>query len=99
MPQSAFPAPLAALVLLLAGPVAAIAQDPMPGMAAHAHITIPQGAGDTVPDVQFMQGMIAHHAKAIFMSRRAASHHADPRVLKLATKIDQSQVAEIRIMQ
>jgi uncharacterized protein (DUF305 family) len=43
--------------------------------------------------------MIAHHAQAIFMSRMAAGHHADPRVLKLATKIDQSQVAEIRIMQ
>ena len=99
MPQAAVIASLAALVLLLVGPAAAVAQDPMPGMSAHPHITIPQGAGYTVPDVQFMQGMIAHHAQAIFMSRMAASHHADPRVLKLATKIDQSQVAEIRIMQ
>ena len=71
----------------------------MAGMAAHAHITIPPGALYTAPDVEFMQGMIAHHAQAIFMSRMAAGHHADPRVLKLATKIDQSQVAEIRIMQ
>ena len=46
-----------------------------------------------------MQGMIAHHAQAIYMSRMAAAHDADPRVLKLANKIDQSQVAEIRIMQ
>ena len=71
----------------------------MPGMPAHAPITIPAGALYTAPDVEFMQGMIAHHAQAIFMSRMAAGHRPDPRVLKLANKIDQSQVAEIRIMQ
>jgi uncharacterized protein (DUF305 family) len=46
-----------------------------------------------------MQGMIAHHAQAIYMSRMAESHGANSRVLRLANKIDQSQVAEIRIMQ
>jgi len=71
----------------------------MPGMRAPAHITIPDGAIYTVADVQFMQGMIAHHAQAIYMSRMAAVHNANPRVLKLANKIDQSQVAEIAIMQ
>ena len=71
----------------------------MPGMREPAHITIPDGAIYTVADVEFMQGMIAHHAQAIYMSRMAAAHGANPRVLKLANKIDQSQVAEIRIMQ
>jgi uncharacterized protein (DUF305 family) len=52
-----------------------------------------------VADVEFMQGMIAHHAQAIYMSRMADAHGANPRVLRLANKIDQSQVAEIRIMQ
>ena len=33
------------------------------------------------------------------MSRMAEAHGANPQVLKLANKIDQSQVAEIRIMQ
>jgi uncharacterized protein (DUF305 family) len=33
------------------------------------------------------------------MSRMAASHGANPQVLKLSNKIDQSQVPEIRIMQ
>jgi uncharacterized protein (DUF305 family) len=33
------------------------------------------------------------------MSRMAEAHHANARVLRLATKIDQSQVPEIRIMQ
>jgi uncharacterized protein (DUF305 family) len=62
-------------------------------------ITVPPGAPYTVADVEFMQGMIAHHAQAIHMSRMAEKHGANPRVLRLATKIDQSQVAEIRLMQ
>jgi uncharacterized protein (DUF305 family) len=66
---------------------------------AAAKIVVPAGASYTVADVEFMQGMIAHHAQAIYMSRMAESHKANGRVLRLATKIDQSQVAEIRIMQ
>jgi uncharacterized protein (DUF305 family) len=77
---------------------------PAPAAAQHANhamgpIRIPAGAIYTVADVEFMQGMIAHHAQAIHMSRMAEAHNASPRLLKLATKIDQSQVAEIRIMQ
>jgi uncharacterized protein (DUF305 family) len=87
------------LALLLASPAMARAQHPMPGMREPAHITIPDGAIYTIADVEFMQGMIAHHAQAIYMSRMAAAHNANPRVLKLANKIDQSQVAEIAIMQ
>ncbi len=91
---------LVALALLLVGSAAqAQAQDATPGMRTRAHVTIRSGALYTVADVEFMQGMIAHHAQAIAMSRMAAEHRADPRVLKLANKIDQSQVAEIRIMQ
>lgn len=71
----------------------------MPGMNMPGHIMIPKGAIYTVADVEFMQGMIAHHAQAIHMSRMAEAHRANPRVLKLATKIDQSQVPEIRLMQ
>ena len=91
----------AAVALLAMGvlPVAAWAQDPMAGMHGHAHITIPEGVLYTVPDVQFMQGMIAHHGQAVYMSAMAEAHHADSRVLRLAEKIAQSQVAEIRIMQ
>jgi uncharacterized protein (DUF305 family) len=33
------------------------------------------------------------------MSRMAANHLANPRLVKFATKIDQSQMAEIRLMQ
>jgi uncharacterized protein (DUF305 family) len=94
-----FSAALAALTLLVAGPSSVQAQHSMAGMSGHSNITIPAGAIYTVADVEFMQGMIAHHAQAIYMSRMAESHGANSRVLRLANKIDQSQVAEIRIMQ
>lgn len=74
----------------------------MPGMAGMhmgPEIVIPKGAPYTKADVEFMQGMIAHHAQAIVMSRMAEKHGASPQVLKLSTKIDQSQVPEIQIMQ
>jgi len=81
----------------------ASAQDPgmgdMAGMHMGAEIVIPKGARYTRADVEFMQGMIAHHAQAIVMSRMAEAHGASPPVLKLSTKIDQSQVPEILIMQ
>lgn len=86
----------AALAALAASPAAARAQH----HGAHGgKITVPAGANYTAADVEFMQGMIAHHAQAIHMSRMAESHGASPRLLRLAIKIDQSQVAEIRIMQ
>jgi uncharacterized protein (DUF305 family) len=92
-------AALATLAMLLVMPAAVRAQQH--NMADHGHgkITIPEGAIYTVADVEFMQGMIAHHAQAIYMSRMAEAHGASPRLQKLANKIDQSQVAEIRIMQ
>jgi uncharacterized protein (DUF305 family) len=90
-------AALAIVALLVALPATMRAQQH--SMAGMTHITIPEGAIYTVADVEFMQGMIAHHAQAIYMSRMAEAHGASPRLLKLANKIDQSQVAEIRIMQ
>ena len=93
---------LALSALLLAGSSLAFAQggmSGMPGMSGMAKIVIPPGAGITVADVQFMQGMIAHHAQAVYMSRLAAGHGANPQVLKLAHMIDQSQIPEILIMQ
>jgi len=92
-----------ALSVLIGGPSLALAQ--RGGMAGMNHmdmgheIVIPKGALYTRADVEFMQGMIAHHSQAIVMSRMAESHGANPQVLKLSNKIDQSQVPEIRIMQ
>jgi uncharacterized protein (DUF305 family) len=90
-------------IVLIGGPSLALSQaGGMPGMShtdmGH-EIVIPKGALYTKADVEFMQGMIAHHAQAIVMSRTAEAHGANPQVLKLSNKIDQSQVPEIRIMQ
>ncbi len=71
----------------------------MPGMDMGHEIVIPKGAIYTKADVEFMQGMIAHHSQAIVMSDMAESHGANPQVLKLSNKIAQSQVPEILIMQ
>lgn len=95
-----------AAALLVAAP-RAYAQNPA-GMDHHhmagmdmslPPVAIPKGAIFTEADVRFMQGMIAHHAQAIFMSRLAAGHDASEHLLKFAQKIDQSQQAEIRLMQ
>ncbi len=90
-------------LLLLSVVLAAIsagtadAQQSMPGISAP--VTIPKGAIFTAADVHFMQGMIAHHAQAIYMTHMAAAHDPSPRLLKLATKIEQSQLSEIHLMQ
>jgi len=98
--SQAFRAVLVLGALAVATPAAARAQHQGHDMGHNmGKITVPEGAPYTVADVQFMQGMIAHHAQAIYMTHMAESHGASPRLLRLATKIDQSQVAEIRIMQ
>ena len=79
-----------------AGAPTAAGHHHMPGMPP---VTIPPGALFTEADVHFMQGMIAHHGQAIHMSRLAAARGANPRVLKFANKVDQSQEVEIRQMQ
>ena len=92
-----------------AAPAAATATPPAAagdGAGAHHHhaagagpVTIPAGALFTEADVRFMQGMIAHHAQAIHMSRLATTRGASPRLLRFARKIDQSQAGEIVLMQ
>lgn len=90
-----------AVFCLLAG--AASSASAQAGMDHMHHmgpeIVIPKGAIYTKADVEFMQGMIAHHAQAIVMSRLAEKNGANAQVLKLSRKIDQSQVPEIEIMQ
>jgi uncharacterized protein (DUF305 family) len=53
----------------------------------------------TEADVQFMTGMIAHHAQAIVMSRLAPSNGASPSIRTLAARIINAQQDEIALMQ
>jgi len=80
-------------------PAQTAGSEPAAHSMAMAPVKIPAGAVFTEADVRFMQGMIAHHAQAIYMSRLAAGHGANPHLLKFAQKIDQSQIVEIRLMQ
>ncbi len=53
----------------------------------------------TKADIDFMGGMIGHHAQAIVMSGWAPSHGASPTVLTLAERIINAQQDEIAAMQ
>lgn len=53
----------------------------------------------TAADVQFMQGMIGHHAQALEMTALLPPRTANPDMLLLARRIDVSQKDEIKMMQ
>src|SRR5512141_2177905 len=52
----------------------------------------------TPADVDFLTGMIAHHAQAIAMARWAPTHGANPSVRTLCERIINAQTDEITIM-
>ncbi len=53
----------------------------------------------TKADIEFMTGMIHHHAQAITISRWAPTHGASPAVQRLTARIINAQTDEITIMQ
>ena len=53
----------------------------------------------TSADVEFMQGMISHHAQAIEMTDLLKTRTERPEMRKLAERIDISQADEIKMMQ
>lgn len=53
----------------------------------------------TTADVQFMQGMIGHHAQAVVMAAMAPTHGASAQVSAFCRKIIISQRDEIELMQ
>ena len=53
----------------------------------------------TQADIDFMDGMIAHHAQAILMAGWAPSHGASPSLQTLCARIVNAQRDEIRLMQ
>jgi uncharacterized protein (DUF305 family) len=53
----------------------------------------------TAADVEFMSGMISHHAQAIKMAGWAKSHDASPALIRMAERIVVGQADEIALMQ
>jgi uncharacterized protein (DUF305 family) len=71
-----------------------------PGASAQATQAKAQsGPGYTAADVQFMQGMIAHHSQAIVMAAMAPTHGASAQVSVFCKKVLLSQRDEIELMQ
>jgi uncharacterized protein (DUF305 family) len=52
----------------------------------------------TEADVQFISGMISHHAQAIAMSKLSPTHGASPALLTLSSRIINAQTDEISLM-
>jgi uncharacterized protein (DUF305 family) len=65
---------------------------------------LPASTRGTLPprsqaDVEFMQGMIMHHAQAVEMTALIASHTGNQDLRLLGARISSSQSAEIKFMQ
>jgi uncharacterized protein (DUF305 family) len=95
---------------LFALPVCAQQADPgtpvvvQPGAPGQPTRTLAPSTRATLPprspaDVQFMQGMIMHHAQAVEMTALIESHTANKDLRLLGARISHSQSEEIKFMQ
>jgi uncharacterized protein (DUF305 family) len=100
---------LAGLFSLPVPPVNAQQADPgtpvvvQPGAPGQPTRTLPPSTRATLPsrssaDVQFMQGMIMHHAQAVEMTALIASHTQNKDLGLLGARISHSQSEEIKFM-
>src|SRR6059036_163522 len=91
-------------------PVCAQQADPatpvvvQPGAPGQPTRPLPPSTRATLPprspaDVQFMQGMIMHHAQAVEMTALIASHTENKDLRSLGARISSSQSDEIKFMQ
>src|SRR6266550_9083881 len=74
-----------------------------PGAPGQPTRTLPPSTRATLPprspaDVQFMQGMIVHHAQAVEMTALIGSHTQNKDLRLLGARISSSQTDEIRLM-
>ncbi len=75
-----------------------------PGAPGKPSKMLPPSTKGTLPprsqaDVEFMQGMIMHHAQAVEMTALIASHTENKDLRSLGAKISSSQSDEIKFMQ
>jgi uncharacterized protein (DUF305 family) len=75
-----------------------------PGAPGQPSKTLPASTRATLPpaskaDVEFMQGMIMHHAQAVEMTALIPSHTTNKELQTLGVRISRSQSDEIKFMQ
>jgi len=99
--------PAATLACLLSLPVFAQQAKPpvivQPGAPGQPTRTLPPSTRPTLPphslaDVQFMQGMIMHHAQAVEMTDLIESHTENKELRSLGARISRSQSDEMKFM-
>src|SRR5215216_5878838 len=94
---------------LLSLPVSAQQAEPttpvvvQPGAPGQPTRTLPSSTRPELPpttpaDVQFMQGMIMHHAQAVEMTDLIESHTQNKELRSLGARINHSQSDEIKFM-
>jgi uncharacterized protein (DUF305 family) len=88
---------LRALPLAVALASVAAAQTPMTGIEQARVDSIRRPY--TKPDIDFMSGMIHHHAQAVKMARWCPDHGANKSLAIFCRRIDMAQTAEIGLMQ
>jgi len=98
-----------ALACLVSLPLCAQQADPktpvvvQPGAPGQPTRTLPESTRATLPpaspkDVEFMQGMIVHHAQAVEMTALIESHTKNNDLRLLGARISKSQSDEIKFM-
>jgi uncharacterized protein (DUF305 family) len=96
---------LAAVALTAACASAANPASQASSQSASTALPASAGNSDTAPhaytaaDIEFMNGMISHHAQALLMAGWAASHGASPTIRTLTDRITNAQKDEIVAMQ
>lgn len=97
---SAFILPCIALALQNGADTPIVVQPGAPGQPTRK---LPDSTRAKLPplshaDIEFMQGMIMHHAQAVEMTALIPSHSENPRLRTLGARISNSQSDEIRFM-
>jgi uncharacterized protein (DUF305 family) len=74
-----------------------------PGAPGTPSRTLPASTTGVVPqdshaDIEFMQGMIMHHAQAVEMTALIPSHTQNPEIRSLGARISLSQSDEMKFM-
>jgi len=93
-----------AILMLSAWPSLALAQTARPVTASDSAARARARADSirlpyTAADVQFMTGMISHHAQAVVMAKMAPTHGASAAVQTLSARIINAQNDDITLMQ